>query len=177
MFLAARGGVAAAALLPAIRQRITAIDPELPVSDVALLEERVVTSIRQQRFAMLLLAIFAGTALALAVVGLYGVISYAVAQRTREFGIRVALGAKVHDLLQLVVGQGMKLVMIGLVLGVIGSLALTRVLSGFLFGVRPTDPATFAAVSMLLAIVGVIACWLPARRASKVDPMEALRYE
>jgi ABC-type antimicrobial peptide transport system permease subunit len=115
--------------------------------------------------------------LLLAVVGLYGVMSYSVAQRTREFGVRVALGANVRDLLQLVVGQGMKLVGVGLVVGIVGSLALTRLLGGFLFGVQPTDPRTFAAVAALLAIVGVIACWLPARRATKVDPVVALRAE
>jgi ABC-type antimicrobial peptide transport system permease subunit len=124
-----------------------------------------------------LLAAFSGIALLLAVVGLYGVMSYSVAQRTREFGVRVALGAKVRDLLQLVVSQGMKLVAVGLVVGVAGSLALTRVLSGFLFGVQPTDPGTFAVVSALLVIVGALACWLPARRATKVDPVVALRAE
>jgi len=105
------------------------------------------------------------------------VMSYGVAQRTREFGVRVALGAKVRDLLQLVVGQGMKLVVVGLVLGVAGSLALTRVLSSFLFGVQPTDPSTFVSVSLLLAIIGALACYLPARRATKIDPMVALRVE
>jgi putative ABC transport system permease protein len=177
MFLAARGGVAAASLLPAIRQRIAALDAELPVTDVALLEERVAGSIRQQRFAMLLLAIFAGTALALSVVGLYGVMSYLVAQRTREFGIRMAFGAKLRDMLKLIVGQGMKLVLIGLVLGVAGSLALTKVVSGLLFNVRATDPGTFVAVCSLLAAVGAVACYLPARRAARVDPMTALRTE
>ena len=139
--------------------------------------ERINDSIAARRVTAWLLAAFSGTALLLAVVGLYGVMSYSVAQRTREFGVRVALGAEVRDLLQLVVGQGMKLVMVGLVLGVVGSLALTRVLSGFLFGVEPTDPITFAAVSVLLMLVAALACWLPARRATKVDPMVALRTE
>jgi putative ABC transport system permease protein len=177
MFLAARGSSDATMLLPAIRQRSAALDAELPLSDIALLEERVAGSIRKQRFAMLLLAIFAGTALALAVVGLYGVMSYLVAQRTREFGIRMALGAKLRDMLKLIVGHGMKLVLAGLVLGVAGSLALTKVLGGMLFNVRATDPVTFVAVCTLLAAVGATACYLPARRAAKVDPLVALRAE
>jgi predicted permease len=177
MFLAVRGRSGAATLLPTIRQRIAALDADLPLSDIALLEERVSGSIRRQRFAMLLLAMFAGTALALAVVGLYGLMSYLVAQRTREFGIRMALGATLRDALGLIVGHGMKLVLAGLVLGVAGSLALTKVLGGMLFNVRATDPVTFGAVCTLLATVGAIACYLPARRAAQVDPMVTLRAE
>jgi putative ABC transport system permease protein len=177
MFLAVRGRSAAATFLPAIRQRIAALDAELPLSDIALLEERVAGSIRKQRFAMLLLAIFAGTALALAAVGLYGVMSYLVAQRTCEFGVRMALGATLHDMLKLIVGHGMRLVVAGLVLGLAGSLALTKVLRGMLFNVEATDPVTFGTVCTLLAAVGAIACYLPARRAAKVDPMVALRGE
>jgi len=177
MFLAARGSSEATMLLPAIRQRMAALDAELPLSDIALLEERVAGSIRRQRFAMLLLAIFAGTALALAAVGLYGVMSYLVAQRTREFGLRMALGAQLRDMLKLIVGHGMKLVLAGLVLGVAGALALTKVLAGMLFNVRASDPVTFVAVCTLLAAVGAMACYLPARRAAKVDPMVALRAE
>jgi len=126
---------------------------------------------------MLLLAIFAGTALALAVVGLYGVMSYLVAQRTREFGIRIALGAKLRDMLQLIVGHGMKLVLAGLLLGAAGSIALKKVLDGMLFNVQATDPFTFVVVGTLLAAAGAIACYVPARRAAKVDPMEALRNQ
>jgi putative ABC transport system permease protein len=177
MFLAVRGHVAATTLLPLVRDRLAVLDRDLPFKDVAMWHELVGESIASRRVTTWLLAAFAGTALLLAVVGLYGVMSYSVAQRTREFGVRVALGAKVRDLLQLVIGQGMKLVMIGLLLGVAGSLALTRVLSGFLFGVLPTDPMTFAVVSVLLAAVGALACWLPARRATKVDPVVALRAE
>jgi putative ABC transport system permease protein len=177
MFLAVRGRSAAATLLPAIRQRIAELDADLPLSDIALLEERVSGSIRRQRFAMLLLAMFAGTALMLAVVGLYGVMSYLVSQRTRELGIRMALGAELRHMLKLIVGHGMKLVLAGLVLGVAGSLALTKVLGGMLFEVRATDPITFVAVWTLLAAVGALACYLPARRAAKVDPLVALRAE
>jgi putative ABC transport system permease protein len=177
MFLAARTSSEGTMLLPAIRQRMAALDAELPLSDIALLEERVAGSIRRQRFAMLLLTVFAGTALALAVVGLYGVMSYLVAQRTREFGLRMALGAQLRDMLKLIVGHGMKLVLAGLLLGVAGALALTKVLAGMLFKVRAGDPLTFLAVCALLAAVGAIACYLPARRVAKVDPVIALRAE
>lgn len=177
MFLAVRGRVAAASLLPAVKERIAALDRDLPATDIAMWHERIGESVAVRRVMTWLLAGFAGVALLLAVVGLYAVMSYSVAQRTREFGVRVALGAKIRDLLQLVVGQGMKLVLVGLVLGVVGSLALTRALSGFLFGVQPTDPATFAMVAALLALVGALACWLPARRATRIDPMIALRAE
>jgi putative ABC transport system permease protein len=160
-----------------MRERIRTIDPDLPLTEVAMWQERVADSIAARRVTTWLLAAFAGTALLLAMVGLYGVMAYTVTQRTREFGVRVALGARVRDILQLVVGQGMRLVIVGLVVGVVGSLALTRVLSGFLFGVQPTDPLTFAVVSVLLAAVGALACYLPARRATKIDPMSALRAE
>jgi putative ABC transport system permease protein len=177
MYLAVRGQTEAASLLPLVRARIAALEPDLPCTDVAMWQERVADSIAARRVTTWLLAAFSGTALLLAVMGLYGVMSYSVAQRTREFGVRVALGAKVRDLLQLVVSQGMKLVAVGLIVGFAGSLALTRLLSGFLFGVQPTDPGTFVVVATLLVVVGAIACWLPARRATKVDPVVALRAE
>jgi putative ABC transport system permease protein len=177
IFVAVRGNSEVMMLLPAIRQRIAGLDADVPLSDIELLEDRVAGSIRKQRFAMLLLAIFAGTALALAVVGLYGVMSYLVAQRTREFGIRMALGAELRDMLKLIVGHGMKLVLAGLVLGVAGSIALKKVLAGMLFNVQATDPFTFVVVCTLLAAVGAVACYVPARRAAKVDPIEALRHE
>jgi putative ABC transport system permease protein len=177
MYFAVRGKVPAATLLPAVRQRLATLDRDLPLADVALLSDRVGGSIAQHRFTMALLAGFAATALLLAVVGLYGVISYTVAQRSREFGIRMALGARLADVLRLVVGQGMKLVIVGLVGGVLVSLGLTRVISGLLFGVQPTDPLTFVTVALLLAAVGALACYLPARRATKVDPVVALRAE
>ncbi|MES2696468.1 MAG: ABC transporter permease [Verrucomicrobiota bacterium] len=177
MYLAVRGRVAADTLLSLVRQRVAALDANLPVADIALWADRMAQSIAPRRVTLWLLGAFATTALLLAVVGLYGVMSYLVAQRTREFGIRMALGATIRDVLQLVVGHGMKLVLAGLVLGVIGSLALTQALAGFLYGVQPTDPGTFAAVSALLAAVGALACYLPGRRATKVDPMLALRAE
>jgi putative ABC transport system permease protein len=177
MYLAVRGRVPAATLLPLVRDRVRTLDRDLPLMDVAGWRERVAESIAVRRITTLLLAAFAAMALLLALLGLYAVMSYSVAQRTREFGVRLALGAKVRDLLQLVVGQGMKLVLLGLVIGVGGSLAISRLLGGFLFGVQPTDPTTFAGVSALLALVGVFACWLPARRAARVDPVVALRAE
>jgi len=135
------------------------------------------SSLTSERLNLSLLCIFAGVALTLAVIGLYGVLAYAVTQRQREIGVRMALGAQRRDVLELVVGQGMRLVLAGVGIGLIGAFSLTRLLRGLLFGVGPMDPVTFAATPLLLAIAALLACWLPAARASRVDPMEALRYE
>ena len=165
------------ALVPAIRGKVLALDSELPLQRVTTLDRMIANSIRQQRFTSLVLSVFAGVALLLAAAGLYGVISYSVAQRTQELGIRVALGAQVKDVMQLVLRQGMIFVIAGEVAGIIGAFGLTRLLSGLLFGVTPTDAATFIAVTVGLTLVALFACYIPARRATKVDPLVALRYE
>jgi ABC-type antimicrobial peptide transport system permease subunit len=131
----------------------------------------------KRKFSMTLLTIFAGIAIALASIGLYGVMSYSVSQRTREMGIRMALGAQRRDVLQLVIRRGMLLTMVGIGLGLAGSFGLTRLISSLLFGVSATDIGTFGAVSSLLFVIALLACWLPARRASRVDPIVALRTE
>ena len=141
------------------------------------MEQLIYESVGQPRFRTLLIGLFAALSLGLAAVGLYGVMSYTVQQRTREIGIRVAIGAQKRDVLRLVVGHGLGLVLTGMLLGSAGAAGLTRLISTMLYQVKPTDPTTFASVCVLLAMVALFACWLPARRASRVDPMEALRCE
>jgi len=165
------------ALAAPLRERVRAIDRDQPVGNVKTMEQWVSESVASQRFTAALLGVFAAAAAGLAALGLYGVVSYSVAQRTHEIGLRVALGARPRDVLRLVIGQGMALTLVGVGVGVAASLALTRVISGLLFGVGATDPGIFVAVPLLLASVALLACYLPARRAAKVDPMVALRYE
>jgi putative ABC transport system permease protein len=164
-------------LTGAIRDQVLAVDPNQPVFDVKTMEERIAVTLETRRFAVVLLGIFGGFALLLAAIGLYGVLAFAVSQRTREIGIHVALGARTRDVLLMVIRQGMSLVLIGVVLGVAGAYAVTRTIRSLLFEVGTTDPLTFVLVSLLLAVVGFLACYLPARRATKVDPLVALRYE
>ena len=140
-------------------------------------EEVVARSIASPRFSLILLGAFAGLALLLAGIGIYGVLSYLVGQRTREIGVRMALGAQRLDVLRMVLGDGARMTMVGAAIGLVAALALTRLMASMLFGVRPTDPVTFAAVAVLLCDIALFACYLPARRAAKVDPMVALRYE
>jgi putative ABC transport system permease protein len=160
-----------------VRKAVWEIDKDQPVSDIRTMEDILADSIARQRFSMLLLAIFASVALVLAAVGIYGVMSYSVAQRTHEIGIRMALGAQTGAVLKLAVGYGMKLVLIGIVVGLVAAFALTRVMSTLLFGVTATDPATFTLIPLLFVCVAAIASYIPARRATKVNPIVALRYE
>jgi putative ABC transport system permease protein len=147
------------------------------LSNINTLEQIVSESIAQPRLNMLLMMLFGGLALLLSAVGIYGLLSYAVTQRTQELGIRMALGANVTDVLKLVLKQGMLLALIGEVIGLAGAFALTRLMSGLLFGVTPTDTTIFAGVVAVLTLTALFACYLPARRATKVDPLVALRYE
>jgi putative ABC transport system permease protein len=165
------------ALAGAFRRELQEVDKELPLYDVRTMDQLISRSVSEPRFNMVLLAVFAGLALALASIGVYGVIAYSVEERTREIGIRMAMGAQADDVLKLVLRQGAALIAIGLSLGLAASLALTRVISSFLFGVTATDPATFAGTALALGAVALLACYIPARRATKVDPMVALRYE
>ncbi|HEX8501478.1 MAG TPA: ABC transporter permease [Pyrinomonadaceae bacterium] len=166
-----------ATLVAAVKREVQAIDREQPLGNVHTLEELVAQSVAPRRFNLLVLGLFAGVALLLGAVGLYGVLSYAVAQRTREIGIRVALGAGSGDILRLVVGHGMLLALVGVAAGLAGSLALTRLMEGLLYGVSAADPVTYATLTGFLLLVALLACLLPARRATRVDPMVALRYE
>jgi putative ABC transport system permease protein len=177
MTLVVRTAAEPEALSQAAVREIQAMDREQPVSEVRTMESWLADSTARTRFGTLLLGAFAVAALVLASVGIYGVISYSVAQRSNEIGVRMALGAQARDVLRLVVGQGMKLVVFGVLLGLAGALALTRLMSGLLYGVASTDPATFAANALLLAAVSLLACYVPARRATRVDPLTALRHE
>src|SRR5208337_5081298 len=161
----------------AARNAVAAIDPEQPVFDISTMDKRLAASVAPRRFNLLLLASFALLAMLLAGVGIYGVVSYSVEQRTHEVGIRMALGAQRRDVLKLILAQGMVLLLMGIGLGLIGAFLLTRFLAGLLYGVRPTDLTTFAAVSLLLAAVAIMACYIPARRATNVEPSVALRHE
>jgi len=164
-------------LAGAIRREVMAVDKDVPVFRVQTMDRLISDSVSRRRFQMMLLAIFATVALALAAAGIYGVMMYSVSQRTHEIGIRVALGASSGDVLRLVLRQGLVLTVAGVAIGLISSLALTRVLSGLLYGVSAMDPATFLVFPSVLIAVALLACYLPARRATKADPMVALRYE
>jgi putative ABC transport system permease protein len=177
MFVVARTTADPMSLSSALRGAVAAMDKNLAVSNISPMEEITAQSVGQERFTLLLLGLFSSLALLLAVAGIYGVMSYAVAQRTHEIGVRVALGAQTRDVLKLVVTQGMALVSAGVGIGLASALALTRFIRGLLFGVSATDPLTFLAISILLSIVALLACYLPARRATKVDPLVALRRE
>ena len=164
-------------LISGATKEVAALDSDVPVFSVKTMREFMSASVATPRFSTTLLSIFAAVALVLTIVGLYGVMSYSVAQRTNEIGIRLALGAQSRDVLLMIVKQGSRLILLGLVIGLLGAYALTRVIKSLLFGVTAKDPMTFAAVAILLAMVALLACYIPAWRATKVDPMEALRCE
>ena len=167
----------AASLIPAVRRTVQSIDPDLPVSEVRTMDEIAAESAQSRRWTMSMLAVFAALALLLALVGIYGVMSWSVAQRTREIGIRIALGARDETVLGLILGHGMKLTLIGMAIGTAGALAMRRVLASLVFGVSTADPLIYAGGAVIMLTVALAACYLPARRASRVDPLIALRTE
>ena len=177
MALVARARDNPLSLLSAVRGEVRKLDRDLPVYNIQTMDQALGATLKRERFTMLLLSVFAAVALALAAVGLYGVMSYAVSQRTREIGIRMALGARRSDVLMMVIGQGIKLAGAGALIGLGGALALKRLIETLVFGVSATDPLTFTTIALLLELVALLACWIPARRATKVDPMIALRCE
>jgi putative ABC transport system permease protein len=177
MTLAIRTANDPAGLIPAARREIQALDPALPIFNVMTLDGFIRRTIAGWRLSALLFGLFAGLALSLAAVGVYGALSYSTEQRAREIGLRMALGAQRSDVLRLIIGQGLKVVAAGVAIGLAAALALSRVAKSLLFGVTATDPLTFAGVALLLVIVAMIACFIPARRAAKTDPMVSLRRE
>ena len=177
MTLVARARDNPFSLLSAVRAEVRKRDRDLPVSNIQTIDQTLRVVLGPERFAVFLLVIFAAVALSLAAVGLYGVMSYAVSQRTREIGIRMALGARRSDVMMMVIGQGIKLAGAGILIGLGGALALTRLMETLVFGVSATDPLTYVTIVSLLTVVALLACWIPARRATKVDPLLALRCE
>jgi putative ABC transport system permease protein len=165
------------AITSAVTGTIRELDPEIPVTDVMSMEDYIGTTLTQQQMSMLLLAAFAGLALVLASVGIYSVLSFAVRRRVQEIGIRMALGAQRTDVLKMILKQGTMLAAIGIAIGGLAALALTQLMKSQLFGIGASDPLTFFAVALLLMVVAIVACYVPARRAMRIDPMTALRYE
>jgi len=177
MVVIVRAAANPARLIPALKGQVWGLDRDLPITELMTLEQALSDALARPRFNLVLLSTFALLAVILSAVGIYGLLSYSVSQRTREIGIRLALGAEPRDILRLAVGQGMVLTLIGAAIGLVSAVALTRFIASLLFGVSPTDPLTFALITLLLAGVALAACYLPARRAMRVDPMVALRYE
>jgi len=164
-------------IVRSLRQAVAEVDKNHPIYNIISMEDLLSDSVSTRRFTMSLLTGFSSLALILAMMGVYGVVSYSIARRTPEIGVRIALGAQGRDVLRMILAQGLKPVAIGSVAGLVAALALGRVLSSLLYGVTATDPATFVIVVLLLSLAALLACWLPARRATKVDPMVALRHE
>jgi putative ABC transport system permease protein len=177
MSLVVSTSLPAASVVASIREEVRALDPEVPVAKISTAEQLVSESVAQPRFRTFLIGIFSAVAMLLAAMGIYGVVSYSVSQRTREIGIRMALGAQRRDVLKLVVRQAMALTLVGVVFGLLGALALTRLTSTLLFGIGTNDPATFVCISILLSIVALLASYFPARRAATVNPVAALAHE
>jgi putative ABC transport system permease protein len=177
LYVAARTNINPLVVTTDFRNQIQALDPDLPVFSIATMQKRIADKISQPRFNALLMATLAFIALMLAIVGVYGIISYSVSQRTPEIGIRMALGAQQSDILKMVMSQGMKLIIIGLFIGLAVALSLTRILSSLLYSVSATDPIIYAGISLLLVGVGFMACLVPAQRAMRVNPMTALHYQ
>ena len=177
MAVVIRSTVEPESVTPALRQAVAAVDPSVPVSDVKTMEHIVGESVTQPRFNVFLLGMFSAIALLLSVAGIYGVTAYTVTQRTHELGIRLALGAQIGDVLRMILAQGMAVIGIGIVIGLVAAFGLMRLMKTLLFGVTATDPLTFVGITAVLIAAGLLACYLPARRATKVDPLEALRYE
>ncbi|PYT34121.1 MAG: hypothetical protein DMF52_13840 [Acidobacteria bacterium] len=164
-------------LVPEIRRQVAALDRNRPLIQVRTMDQVIADSVADRRLPMLILGAFAVAALLLGAIGVYGIVGYSVAQRTQEFGIRMALGARRRDVVRMVLGQGLRLALFGLLIGLAGSLAVARLIAGLLFGITPADPGTLVATSLLILGVALLACYIPARRAARVDPMVALRYE
>ncbi len=177
MTLAIRTNGDPAEMAPAVRRELSALDPDQPVADVRTMTQVMADTVARPRFNTLLLGLFAGLATLLAAIGIFGVMNYSVTLRTRELGLRMALGAQPGRVLMLILKQGLLLTLVGIGIGLVGAVALTRLMSSLLFGVNATDPLTFAAIALLLLVVSLIACYIPARRATRIDPMIALRYE
>jgi predicted permease len=177
MQLVARTTVPPAAIVNALRAAVSNLDPDLPAGAITTMADVEAASVAQPRFLLVLIGLFAAVALLLAAIGLYGLIAFMVGQRAHEIGVRMALGARTGQVVGMVLRQGMAMIGVGLVAGLIAALVLTRTLQGFLFGVRPSDPLTLGAVTLVLAAVGALACVLPARRAAGVAPLDALRIE
>lgn len=177
MTLAIRTPDASSGLVEEVKKQIWSVDSQIPVSDVRSLDDLMAVSFAQQRFNMLLLGLFAALALILAMMGIYGAMAYSVSQRTHEIGIRMAVGAQRWDVLRLVMGDGIKITLFGIGFGILGALALTRFMASLLFQVKATDPVIFVAVTILLGLVALLACFIPAHRATRVDPIVALRHD